>query len=240
MQTLPVEHHTDSHHILPSSVTGHMPMTVAAVFENDPRPEYAEELRGRLHGCVVYGHSGMWQTRGRRGMPTVATNERVGGMKLEKDTETYLLNSIKRFFDEEMEMHIGDLKAMQILDFFVGEMGPSIYNQAICRRAGVLRREGVGPGRRAQPGRVRLLEEALEPWQLREPLDADADEARPGVDDERRGYLTLDRDAVVGQLLLHGGEQLVGLVLGGTVHHGDVVLRGALGELDGLVERESE
>ena len=52
-------------------------------------------------------------------------------MKLEKDTEKYLLNSIKRFFDEEMEMPIGDLKAAQILDFFAGEMGPSIYNQAI-------------------------------------------------------------------------------------------------------------
>jgi len=53
-------------------------------------------------------------------------------MKLDKDTETYLTNSIKRFFGEEMEMDIGDLKATQILDFFVGEMGPSIYNQAIA------------------------------------------------------------------------------------------------------------
>lgn len=52
-------------------------------------------------------------------------------MKLDKDTETYLLNSIKRFFNEEMEMEVGDLRAVQILDFFVGEMGPSVYNQAI-------------------------------------------------------------------------------------------------------------
>lgn len=52
-------------------------------------------------------------------------------MKLDKDTETYLINSIKRFFAEEMEMPVGDLKAAQILDFFVGEMGPSVYNQAI-------------------------------------------------------------------------------------------------------------
>jgi uncharacterized protein (DUF2164 family) len=53
-------------------------------------------------------------------------------MKLEKDTERYLLNSIKRFFDEEMEISVGDLKAAQILDFFTGELGPSIYNQAIA------------------------------------------------------------------------------------------------------------
>lgn len=53
-------------------------------------------------------------------------------MKLEKDTETYLLTSIKRFFEEDMEVPIGDLKAAQILDFFAAEMGPSIYNQAIA------------------------------------------------------------------------------------------------------------
>lgn len=53
-------------------------------------------------------------------------------MKLDKDTEAYLLDSIKRFFGEEMEMEVGDLKAMQILDFVVGEMAPSIYNQAIA------------------------------------------------------------------------------------------------------------
>jgi uncharacterized protein (DUF2164 family) len=53
-------------------------------------------------------------------------------MKLEKDTEKYLLNSIRRFFAEDMEMEIGDLKAARVLDFFVGEMGPSIYNQAIA------------------------------------------------------------------------------------------------------------
>ena len=53
-------------------------------------------------------------------------------MKLEKDVEQYLLGSIKRFFAEEMEAEIGDLKAMLVLDFCVREIGPSIYNQAIA------------------------------------------------------------------------------------------------------------
>ena len=53
-------------------------------------------------------------------------------IKLEKATEDYLLNSIKRFFAEELETDIGDLKAGKVLDFFVAEMGPSIYNQAIA------------------------------------------------------------------------------------------------------------
>jgi uncharacterized protein (DUF2164 family) len=53
-------------------------------------------------------------------------------MKLDNETERYLLSSIKRFFTEEIDVEIGDLKAMRVLDFCVGEIGPSIYNQAIA------------------------------------------------------------------------------------------------------------
>jgi uncharacterized protein (DUF2164 family) len=53
-------------------------------------------------------------------------------IKLEKDTENHLIDSIKRFFCEEMDDDIGDLKAMRVLDFCLSEIGPSIYNQAIA------------------------------------------------------------------------------------------------------------
>lgn len=53
-------------------------------------------------------------------------------IKLTKDSEKYLLGSIKRFFAETMDDGIGDLKAAQVLDFCVREIGPSIYNQAIA------------------------------------------------------------------------------------------------------------
>jgi len=43
-----------------------------------------------------------------------------------------MISSIKRFFIEEFEQEIGDLKAMQVLDFCVREIGPKIYNQAIA------------------------------------------------------------------------------------------------------------
>jgi uncharacterized protein (DUF2164 family) len=59
------------------------------------------------------------------------TGEEIA-MKLEKETEKYLLGSIKRFFAEEMDAGIGDLKAMRVLDFCVREIGPSIYDQAIA------------------------------------------------------------------------------------------------------------
>ena len=53
-------------------------------------------------------------------------------IKLQKDTEKYLLGSIKRFVAENMDTEIGDLKASLVLEFCVREIGPSIYNQAIA------------------------------------------------------------------------------------------------------------
>jgi uncharacterized protein (DUF2164 family) len=53
-------------------------------------------------------------------------------IKLTKDSEKYLLKSIKRFFEENMDSEIGDLKAARVLEFCVREIGPSIYNQAIA------------------------------------------------------------------------------------------------------------
>jgi len=50
----------------------------------------------------------------------------------EPETERYLLESIKRFFLDELEEGIGDLKARAVLDYFVAEIGPSVYNQAIA------------------------------------------------------------------------------------------------------------
>jgi uncharacterized protein (DUF2164 family) len=52
-------------------------------------------------------------------------------IKIEKDTENQLLASIKRFFAEELEEEIGDLRASLVLDFCLREVGPSIYNQAV-------------------------------------------------------------------------------------------------------------
>ena len=53
-------------------------------------------------------------------------------IRIEKNTEKYLVDSIKRFFSQELDDDIGDLKATTVLDFFLKEIGPSIYNQAIA------------------------------------------------------------------------------------------------------------
>ena len=53
-------------------------------------------------------------------------------IKLEKDTEKYLLGSIKEFFVKELDEEIGDLKSARVLEYVLKEIGPSIYNQAIA------------------------------------------------------------------------------------------------------------
>lgn len=53
-------------------------------------------------------------------------------INLQKDTEKYLLGSIKQFVAENLDKEIGDLKASLFLEFCVREIGPSIYNQAIA------------------------------------------------------------------------------------------------------------
>lgn len=53
-------------------------------------------------------------------------------IKLQKETRDQLVRSIKRYFAENTESEIGDLKATLLLEFCVKEIGPSIYNQAIA------------------------------------------------------------------------------------------------------------
>jgi uncharacterized protein (DUF2164 family) len=60
----------------------------------------------------------------------------TGGMgmtlNLADETQKRLVASIRRFFEEEMDEPIGELKALRVLDFCVREVAPSVYNQAIA------------------------------------------------------------------------------------------------------------
>jgi uncharacterized protein (DUF2164 family) len=53
-------------------------------------------------------------------------------IKLPDEVKTALIASIKRYFTENMDEEIGDLKASLLFEFCVKEIGPSIYNQAIA------------------------------------------------------------------------------------------------------------
>ena len=52
-------------------------------------------------------------------------------IKLAPETTKQLQASIKRYFAENLDQDIGDLKAGLLLDYCLKEIGPSIYNQAI-------------------------------------------------------------------------------------------------------------
>jgi len=52
-------------------------------------------------------------------------------IKLHSETRQRLVVSIKRYFAENLEEEIGELKASLLLDFVLQEIGPSVYNQAV-------------------------------------------------------------------------------------------------------------
>ena len=52
-------------------------------------------------------------------------------IKFSKEKEKKLIESLKHYFEENMENEIGDLKAGLLFDYILKEIGPIIYNQAI-------------------------------------------------------------------------------------------------------------
>lgn len=52
-------------------------------------------------------------------------------LTLSDDVTARSVASIRRYFSEELDQDIGDLKARLLLEFIVKEIGPSFYNAAI-------------------------------------------------------------------------------------------------------------
>ncbi len=53
-------------------------------------------------------------------------------IELDKDARQQAIASIERYFKENMEEPIGNIAAGALLGFFVEEIGPAIYNQAVA------------------------------------------------------------------------------------------------------------
>ena len=55
-------------------------------------------------------------------------------MKIEISEQTHkdAVASIQRYFEEKMPEPIGSLPAGKLLDFFVEDIGPAIYNRAVA------------------------------------------------------------------------------------------------------------
>jgi uncharacterized protein (DUF2164 family) len=53
-------------------------------------------------------------------------------IEIPKQVRAEAIASLKRYFEENMPEPIGELPAGLLLNFFVEEVGPAIYNQAIA------------------------------------------------------------------------------------------------------------
>jgi uncharacterized protein (DUF2164 family) len=52
--------------------------------------------------------------------------------EMEKPTRAEAIASLQRYFEENMSETLGELPAGLLLDFFLDEIGPLVYNQAIA------------------------------------------------------------------------------------------------------------
>ncbi|MGO3892233.1 MAG: DUF2164 domain-containing protein [Paenalcaligenes sp.] len=52
-------------------------------------------------------------------------------IELDRDTKTRAIQSIQRYFDENMEEPIGNITANALLNFFLQDIAPCVYNQAV-------------------------------------------------------------------------------------------------------------
>jgi uncharacterized protein (DUF2164 family) len=51
---------------------------------------------------------------------------------LNKESRATAVTSIERYFKDELDEKIGNIRAAALLNFFLEEIGPSIYNQAVA------------------------------------------------------------------------------------------------------------
>lgn len=54
-------------------------------------------------------------------------------IELDKETRARAIASIERWFQDERDERIGNIAAGALLGFFLEEIGPSVYNQAVAQ-----------------------------------------------------------------------------------------------------------
>lgn len=53
-------------------------------------------------------------------------------IELNKDVRAAAIKSIERYFQVNMDERIGNIQAGALLNFFLEEIGPSVYNKAVA------------------------------------------------------------------------------------------------------------
>ncbi|MFO1225473.1 DUF2164 domain-containing protein [Roseateles sp.] len=52
-------------------------------------------------------------------------------IELEREARAEAVRSIERYFEQELDQRIGNLAAGSLLSYFLEEIGPLVYNQAV-------------------------------------------------------------------------------------------------------------
>jgi len=52
-------------------------------------------------------------------------------IRLSPERRAALVEAMQRYFGEEFDEPLSDFRAEQLLDFFVAELGPPVYNQGV-------------------------------------------------------------------------------------------------------------
>jgi uncharacterized protein (DUF2164 family) len=59
------------------------------------------------------------------------TNQSPMRIRLSPERRVSLLSAIKEYFAAEFDESLSDFRAQALLDFFVRELGPPVYNQGV-------------------------------------------------------------------------------------------------------------
>ena len=80
-------------------------------------------------------------------------------IKLTRGADANVRASIQRYFSEEVDDEIGDLKAQRLSDFVLSEIAPTTYNRTISDTDGIFKvrsqtSKGLATNRVLAPGRM--------------------------------------------------------------------------------------
>jgi len=82
-------------------------------------------------------------------------------IELPRDERAQAIASIERYFNEELDQRIGNIGAGALLNFFLEEIGPLVYNQTIAQVQERLQQ-------RMQELDIEFHEDGLQYWRRRQ------------------------------------------------------------------------
>lgn len=82
-------------------------------------------------------------------------------IELSREERTQAIASIERYFSEELDQRIGNIGAGALLNFFLEEIGPLVYNQTVAQVQENLQQ-------RMQELDIEFQEDAFQYWRKRQ------------------------------------------------------------------------